>query len=141
MGAEGARRLNRGTRPCRLYPSTRRLRIGVGSGRSTLSKERIQWRLVAILAEDVAGCSRLMGLDEEGTLAALKGHMHAVVDPKSSNIVAASSRRRAMASWLSLQASSTQYAALPNLYPEIDVPLHPDLKNSVTGGFRSDVPV
>ncbi|WP_233849682.1 hypothetical protein [Paraburkholderia sp. HD33-4] len=39
-------------------------------------------RLAAILAADVAGYSRLMGTDEEGTLAQLKGHRQALVDPK-----------------------------------------------------------
>ena len=38
-------------------------------------------RLTAILAADVAGYSRLMGADEEGTLAQLKAHRSAVVDP------------------------------------------------------------
>jgi adenylate cyclase len=33
---------------------------------------RVERRLAAILAADVAGYSRLMGVDEEGTLAALK---------------------------------------------------------------------
>ena len=47
-----------------------------------MSDERVERRLAAILAGDVAGYSRLMGLDEEGTLAALKGHRRAVVDPK-----------------------------------------------------------
>ncbi|WP_375776024.1 adenylate/guanylate cyclase domain-containing protein [Bradyrhizobium sp. ma5] len=39
-------------------------------------------RLAAILAADVAGYSRLMGVDEEGTLSLLKGHRKALVDPK-----------------------------------------------------------
>jgi class 3 adenylate cyclase/pimeloyl-ACP methyl ester carboxylesterase len=39
-------------------------------------------RLAAILAADVAGYSRLMGTDEEGTLAQLKGHRQALVDPQ-----------------------------------------------------------
>ncbi|HKF10063.1 MAG TPA: tetratricopeptide repeat protein [Xanthobacteraceae bacterium] len=47
-----------------------------------MSGERVERRLAAILAGDVAGYSRLMGVDEEGTLAALKGHRRAVVDPK-----------------------------------------------------------
>ena len=47
-----------------------------------LSEERVERRLAAILAADVAGYSRLMGMDEEGTLAALKAHRRAVVDPK-----------------------------------------------------------
>jgi TolB-like protein/class 3 adenylate cyclase/Tfp pilus assembly protein PilF len=39
-------------------------------------------RLTAILAADVAGYSRLMGTDEEGTHDRLKAHRHALVDPK-----------------------------------------------------------
>jgi adenylate cyclase len=38
-------------------------------------------RLAAILAADVAGYSRLMGSDEEGTLAALKAHRKELIDP------------------------------------------------------------
>ena len=39
-------------------------------------------RLAAILAADVAGYSRLMGADEEGTLAALKAIRRELSDPK-----------------------------------------------------------
>jgi len=39
-------------------------------------------RLAAILAADVAGYSRLMGADEEGTLARLKAHRRELIDPK-----------------------------------------------------------
>jgi adenylate cyclase len=39
-------------------------------------------RLAAILAADVAGYSRLMGADEEGTLERLKAHRSQLVDPK-----------------------------------------------------------
>jgi adenylate cyclase len=39
-------------------------------------------RLAAILAADVAGYSRLIGADEEGTLALLKVHRRELVDPK-----------------------------------------------------------
>ena len=39
-------------------------------------------RLVAILAADVAGYSRLIGADEEGTLARLKAHRRELIDPK-----------------------------------------------------------
>jgi TolB-like protein len=47
-----------------------------------LAGERVERRLTAILAADVAGYSRLMGADEEGTLAQLKAHRKALVDPK-----------------------------------------------------------
>src|SRR5450759_3909397 len=43
---------------------------------------RVERRLAAILAADVAAYSRLMGLDEEGTLAALKRYRRELVDPK-----------------------------------------------------------
>jgi adenylate cyclase len=39
-------------------------------------------RLTAILAADVAGYSRLMGADEEGTHERLKGHLGELVNPK-----------------------------------------------------------
>jgi class 3 adenylate cyclase/TolB-like protein len=44
--------------------------------------ERVERRLAAILAADVAGYSRLMGADEGGTLRQLKAHRRALVDPK-----------------------------------------------------------
>jgi adenylate cyclase len=37
-----------------------------------MSTERVERRLAAVLAADVAGYSRLMGNDELGTLAAVK---------------------------------------------------------------------
>jgi adenylate cyclase len=43
--------------------------------------ERVERRLAAILAADVAGYSRLMGSDEVGTLGALKSLRREVVDP------------------------------------------------------------
>ena len=43
-------------------------------------ESRTARRLAAILAADVAGYSRLMGADEEGTLAALKGHRKELID-------------------------------------------------------------
>jgi adenylate cyclase len=39
-------------------------------------------RLTAILAADVAGYSRLMGADEEGTLERLKSLRRDLIDPK-----------------------------------------------------------
>ena len=46
-----------------------------------MTGERVQRRLAAVLAADVAGYSRLMGADEVGTLAALKAIRREIVDP------------------------------------------------------------
>lgn len=46
-----------------------------------MAGERTERRLSAILAADVAGYSRLMGADEEGTLASLKASRKSIVDP------------------------------------------------------------
>jgi len=46
-----------------------------------LSEERVERRLAAVLAADVAGYSRLMGADEEDTLARLKAFRRSLVDP------------------------------------------------------------
>ena len=47
-----------------------------------MAEERVQRRLVAILAADFVGYSRLMEQDEVGTLAALKGHFGELIEPK-----------------------------------------------------------
>ena len=47
-----------------------------------MAEVRAQRRLAAILAADVVGYSRLIGVDEEGTLAALKAHRRALTDLK-----------------------------------------------------------
>ena len=47
-----------------------------------MAEKRVERRLAAILAADVAGYSRLMGVDEEGTLAALKAYRREIIDPK-----------------------------------------------------------
>src|SRR5215468_4494383 len=46
-----------------------------------MAEARVERRLAAILAADVAGYSRLMGTDEVGTLSALKAHRRKIVDP------------------------------------------------------------
>src|SRR5215470_12212774 len=45
-------------------------------------RERVERRLAAIVAADVAGYSRLMGADEEGTLERLKALRRELLDPK-----------------------------------------------------------
>ncbi len=49
---------------------------------ATPGQDPIERRLAAILAADVAGYSRLTGLDEEGTHARLQDHLRSLVDPK-----------------------------------------------------------
>lgn len=46
-----------------------------------MTAERVERRLAAVLAADVAGYSRLMGRDEEGTLEQLKAFRRTLIDP------------------------------------------------------------
>ena len=46
-----------------------------------MADERVERRLAAILCADVVSYSRLMGMDEEGTLAVLKSHRRELIDP------------------------------------------------------------
>ena len=46
-----------------------------------MSEERVERRLAAILCADVVEYSRLMGVDEEKTLAVLKSHRRELIDP------------------------------------------------------------
>ena len=46
-----------------------------------MATERVERRLAAILAADIAGYSRLMGADEEGTLARIKAYRRELIDP------------------------------------------------------------
>ena len=46
-----------------------------------MAEQRLQRRLAAILSADVVGYSRLMGIDEAGTLARLKALRRDVIDP------------------------------------------------------------
>ncbi|WGD55076.1 adenylate/guanylate cyclase domain-containing protein [Bradyrhizobium sp. CB1650] len=48
-----------------------------------MGEARVERRLAAVLAADVAGYSRLMGANEVGTLAALKACRREIVDPAS----------------------------------------------------------
>ena len=50
-----------------------------------MSRERVERRLAAILAADVAGSCRLIGIDEEGALAQLKALRKTLFDPKISD--------------------------------------------------------
>src|SRR5262249_18851290 len=63
----------------KLSSKSRRIR-----GATLMAEARVERRLAAILAADVAGYSRLMGADEEGTLAALKALRKSLIDPEIS---------------------------------------------------------
>ena len=47
-----------------------------------MAEERVQRRLAAILAADVAGYSRLVREDEEGTIAAVRRHLGEIIEPE-----------------------------------------------------------
>jgi len=47
-----------------------------------MAESRVDRRLAAILAGDVAGYSRLMEADEEGTLSQLNAHRREFLEPK-----------------------------------------------------------
>ncbi len=52
----------------------------VGNLSRDMVGERVERRLAAILVADVVGYSRLMGADEEGTLAALTAHRAELIE-------------------------------------------------------------
>jgi class 3 adenylate cyclase len=68
-------------------------------------------RFAAILAADVAGYSRLMGADEEGTHERLKAHLGELVEPKIAEHRGRTVKTPATASWQSFPAWSTPSAA------------------------------
>ena len=47
-----------------------------------MTEDRVDRRLAAIMAGDIAGYSRLMGVDDEGTLRQLQAHRKELDDPK-----------------------------------------------------------
>src|SRR5262249_18992388 len=51
-------------------------------GSLAVASEEIERRLAAILMADVAGYSRLIGIDDEGTLAQLNAHHAELIEPK-----------------------------------------------------------
>ncbi|NKB48179.1 MAG: hypothetical protein GKS02_02325 [Alphaproteobacteria bacterium] len=50
-----------------------------------MADERVQRRLAAILAADMVGYSRLMGADENGTIARQRAHRAELIDPEIAN--------------------------------------------------------
>ena len=62
-----------------------------------MDEARVDRRLAAVFACDIAGYSRLMGADEEGTLHQLKAHRKELVDLKITE--AGSSKPPATVCW------------------------------------------
>jgi class 3 adenylate cyclase len=54
---------------------------GVSRSYTPLMVDEPQRRLTTIVAADIAGFSRLVGVDEEGTLAAQRGHRTELIEP------------------------------------------------------------
>src|SRR4051812_23655762 len=71
-----------------------------------MDEARVDRRLAAIFACDIAGYSRLMGVDEEGTLHQLKAVRKELATQRSPSIGAGSSRRPATACWWNSSALS-----------------------------------
>src|SRR5216683_1396642 len=65
-----------------MAPVKRSRESARGGAIEAARQARPERRLAAILAADVVGYSRLMGVDEEGTLAGLKAIRREVADPK-----------------------------------------------------------
>src|SRR5262249_39206293 len=65
-----------------LRPADRRTVNSAVVERLAVAGEQIERRLVAILMADVAGYSRLIGIDDEGTLAQLNTHHAELIEPK-----------------------------------------------------------
>jgi len=76
-----------------------------------MAEDRVDRRLAAIFAADIAGYSRLMASDEEGTLRQLKAHRKQLI-PRSPNIAAELLRPLEMGRWWSSLVSSMLYVAL-----------------------------
>ena len=74
-----------------------------------MAEERVDRRLAAIFAADVAGYSRLMGRDEEGTHAALSVIRFSTQKLSSTTVVSLS--QPAMAPWSSLLVLLMLFAA------------------------------
>jgi TolB-like protein len=77
------------TRHCSKRPKVKRCYSGKPAitqvdrrERMALERERVERRLTAILVADVVGYSRLIGADDEGTLAHLSAHHNTLVNPK-----------------------------------------------------------
>jgi adenylate cyclase len=69
-------------RKCRWRHAPKWRKRGRNSQGETVTRERIERRLTAILVADVAGFCRLVQADDEGTVAQLKAHRRSLVDPK-----------------------------------------------------------
>jgi adenylate cyclase len=65
-----------------VHPSNESPAQTLSADRNTAPQQHVERKLTAILVADVVGYSRLMGADEEGTLARLKALRRDLIDPK-----------------------------------------------------------
>lgn len=81
---------------------------GIGSSSERLALKR---RLAAILAADVVGYSRLMELDETGTLTVLRAYREDIIYPLIAEYTAGSLSSWATAHWWNSRAWSKRCSA------------------------------
>ena len=78
-----------------------------------MGEERLQRRLAAILSADVVGYSRLMGLDEAGTLSRLNALRRELIDP---TIAAHAGKKSAKVVLVCVPAALKALSYLPLIY-------------------------
>src|SRR6266446_8120172 len=85
----------------------------VGEGTEEMDVPGPERRLAAVLAADMVGYSRLMEVDETGTLARLKTHRIELIDPAIAKNRGRIIKTTGDACWSNSTASPTRCCALP----------------------------
>jgi class 3 adenylate cyclase len=83
----------------------------IRGGRNGPPPDEAPRRLAAIVAADIAGYSRLMGMDEEGTHARIKRHRRELVEPTIAEHHGKLVKYMAMVFWRCSTVPSKQSAA------------------------------
>src|SRR5437660_9371415 len=95
-----------------------------GGRRDTVASSRVEHKFAVIMCADVVGYSRLMGIDEEGTLAALNAVRRDLVDP---TIIAHKGRIvRTMGDGLLVEFNSVVDAVRCAVKVQTEMPQHTD---------------
>src|SRR5215831_3815013 len=93
--------------------------------------------LTAILAPDVAGYSRLMGADEEGTHERLKLHPPSTHRSEDRSIERPGREEHGTACWWSFRAHGCGYPPQNTLFPLAEIPVYPFYGCGRTAGHKS----